>query len=74
MTSLNGGTKKVNAFLKNDSAGKKNVFEATNCYSIITLKIIRENKSIDQFPTPKHQKIWLPFCKLLAFNVIITAR
>ena len=36
--------------------------------------IIRENKSIDQFPTPKHQKIWLPFWKLLAFNVIITAR
>ena len=36
--------------------------------------IIRENKSIDQFPTPKHKKIWLPFWKLLAFNVIITAR
>ena len=35
--------------------------EATNCFSIITLMIIRENKSIDQFPTPKHKKIWLPF-------------
>ena len=35
--------------------------EATNCFSIITLMIIRENKSIDQFPTPKHQQIWLPF-------------
>ena len=29
--------------------------------------IIRENKIIDQFATPKHQKIWLPFWKLLAF-------
>ena len=29
--------------------------------SIITLMIIRENKIIDQFPTPKHQQIWLPF-------------
>ena len=36
--------------------------------------IIRENKIIDQFPTPKHQKLWLPFWKLLAFNAIITAR
>ena len=36
--------------------------------------IIRENKIIDQFLTPTHQKIWLPFWKLLAFNVIITAR
>ena len=32
--------------------------------------IIQENKIIDQFPTPKHQNIWLPFWKLLAFNVI----
>ena len=32
--------------------------------------IIWENKIIDQFPTPKHQKIWLPFWKLLAFNDI----
>ena len=31
--------------------------------------IIRENKIIDQFPTPKHQKIWLPFWELQAFNV-----
>ena len=30
--------------------------------------IIRENKIIDQFPTPKHQQVWLPFWKLLAFN------
>ena len=30
--------------------------------------IIRENKLIDQFLTPKHQQIWLPFWKLLAFN------
>ena len=30
--------------------------------------IIRENKIIDQFPTPKHQQIWPPFWKLLAFN------
>ena len=29
--------------------------------SIITLTIIRENRIIDQFPTPKHQQIWLPF-------------
>ena len=29
---------------------------ATTCFSIITLMIIRENKSIDQFLTPKHQK------------------
>ena len=36
--------------------------------------IIRENKIIDQFPTPKHQQIWLPFWKLLAFTVIITAQ
>ena len=36
--------------------------------------IIRENKIIDQFLTQKHQQIWLPFWKLLAFNVIITAR
>ena len=36
--------------------------------------IIRENKMIDQFPTPKHQQIWLPLWKLLAFNVIITVR
>ena len=35
--------------------------EATNCFSIITLMIIRENKIIDQFLTPKHKKIWLPF-------------
>ena len=35
--------------------------EATNCFSIITLMIIRENKIIDKFPTPKHQKILLPF-------------
>ena len=48
--------------------------EATNCFSMITLMIIRENKIIDQFPTTKHQKNWLPFWKLLAFNVIITAR
>ena len=48
--------------------------EATNCLSIITLMILRENKIIDQFPTPKHQHIGLPFWKLLAFNVIITAR
>ena len=40
----------------------------------IALMIIRENKIIDQFPTPKHQRIWLPFWKLSAFNVIITAR
>ena len=36
--------------------------------------IIRENKIIDQFPTPKYQQIWLPFWKLLAFIIIITAR
>ena len=30
--------------------------------------IIRENKIIDEFPTPKHQKIWLPFWKLLVFK------
>ena len=35
--------------------------EATNCFSVITLMIIRENKIIDRFPTPKHQNIWLPF-------------
>ena len=35
--------------------------EATHCFSIITLMIIRENKIIDQFPTPKHEKLWLPF-------------
>ena len=35
--------------------------EATNCFNIITLMIIRENKIIDQFPTRKHKKIWLPF-------------
>ena len=35
--------------------------------------IIWENKIIDQFPTLKHQQIWLLFWKLLAFNVIITA-
>ena len=29
--------------------------------SIITSMIIRENRIIDQFPTPKHQQIWLPF-------------
>ena len=23
--------------------------------------IIRENRISDQFPTPKHQQIWLPF-------------
>ena len=28
--------------------------EATNCFSIITLIIIRENKIFDQFPTTKH--------------------
>ena len=48
--------------------------EATNCFRIIILMIIRENKMIDQFPTPKHQQIWLPLWKLLAFNVIITVR
>ena len=48
--------------------------KVTNCFSIITLVVIRENKIIDQFQTPKHQKIWLPFWKLLAFNFIITAR
>ena len=42
--------------------------------SIITSMIIRENRIIDQFPTPKHQQIWLPFWKLLAFKAIITAR
>ena len=31
--------------------------EATNCFSIITLMIIQENKIIDQFSTQKHQKI-----------------
>ena len=36
--------------------------------------IIRENKFIDPFPTPKHQQIWLPFWKLQAFNVIINLR
>ena len=36
--------------------------------------IIQENEIIDQFPTPKHKKIWLPFWKLLAFNIIITAQ
>ena len=35
--------------------------EVTNCFSIITLMIIPENKSNDRFPTPKHKKIWLPF-------------
>ena len=35
--------------------------------------IIREKKIIDQFLTPKHQQIWLPFWKLLAFSVMITA-
>ena len=35
--------------------------EATNCFDISTLMIIRENKIIDQFPTPKHQQILLPF-------------
>ena len=34
--------------------------EATNCFSIIRLMIVRENKIIDQFPTPKHQQILLP--------------
>ena len=34
--------------------------------------IIRKNKIIDQFPTPKHKEIWMPFWKLLAFIVIIT--
>ena len=34
--------------------------EATNYFSIIALMIIRENKIIDQFPTPKHQQILLP--------------
>ena len=48
--------------------------EATNCFSINTLMIIRENKIIHQFLTPKHQQICLPFWKLAAFNVIITAR
>ena len=48
--------------------------EATNCFSINTLMIIRENKIIHQFLTPKHQQIFLPFWKLPAFNVIITAR
>ena len=48
--------------------------EATNCFDISTLMIIREHKIIDQFPTPKHQQILLPFWKLLAFNVIITVR
>ena len=48
--------------------------EATNCVGIITLMIIRENQIIDQFPTPKNKKIWLPFWKLLTFNVIITSR
>ena len=43
-------------------------------FSIITFIIIRENKTIDQFPIPKHQQMWLPFWKLVAFNVIITAR
>ena len=37
--------------------------EATNCFSIITFMIIRENKITDQFPSPKHQQIWLPFWK-----------
>ena len=36
--------------------------------------IIQENKIIDQFPTPKHQQIWLPLWKLLAFNVMTTVR
>ena len=35
--------------------------EATNCFDMSTLMIIRENKIIDQFPTPKHQQILLPF-------------
>ena len=35
--------------------------------------IIREDKIIDQFPTPKYQQIWLPFWKLLAFNAVFTA-
>ena len=35
--------------------------------------IIPEKEITDQFPTPKRQQIWLPFLKLLAFNVIITA-
>ena len=34
--------------------------------------IIQENKIIDQFPTPKHKKICLPFWKLLAVNAVIT--
>ena len=36
--------------------------------------IIPENKIIDQFPTPKHQQIWLLFWKRLAFIVLITMR
>ena len=35
--------------------------EATNCFDISTLMIIGQNKIIDQFPTPKHQQILLPF-------------
>ena len=37
--------------------------EATNCFNIssFNLMIIRENKIVDQFPTPKHQQILLPF-------------
>ena len=35
--------------------------------------IIPEKEITDQFPTPNSQQIWLPFLKLLAFNVIITA-
>ena len=30
--------------------------KATNCFSIITLMITRENKIIDQFPTPNIKK------------------
>ena len=48
--------------------------KATNCFSIITFLIIRENKIIDQFPTPKHQQIWLLFWKLLVFNVTVEPR
>ena len=33
----------------------------SDCFRIITLMIIRENNIIDQFPTPKHRLIWLPF-------------
>ena len=39
--------------------------EVTNRQYLSRLMIIRENKIIDQFSSPKLQQIWLPFWKLL---------